>query len=67
MDGVIWLIEYVSILVIFPIAIFLGLGLLILIISPLVPIVFQVAYWLKYYKYNYLRYIQKLRLVVSPN
>ncbi len=35
-----------------PIALFSALGLLILIISPLVPIVFQVAYWLKYYKYN---------------
>ena len=52
MDGVIWLIERFSSFAVFPIIFLMGLGLLILIISPLAPIVFQVAYWLKYYKYN---------------
>lgn len=52
MDGVISWIEQFSLLITVPIALFSALGLLILIISPLVPIIFQVAYSLKYYKYN---------------
>lgn len=52
MDEVIWFIENIGLIFTLPLALGYLLGILILIISPLIPIVFQISYWLKYYKYN---------------
>ena len=52
MDGLVEFIEGLSFILLMLTRLFWVFMLLCIAISPLAPVVFQVAYWLKYYKYN---------------